>query len=414
MHEFSNAVVDEAVSKGLDVQRVISSRRKSWNGRLVLIENRPCQIVRTAYQTLDERWPEAIGIRLYLPRTDWADFIIYVARKATTQPLEFYVVPRGVLSKDTEFSPHTLEKYRDAWNLLSKRPSPNTARRFRVLNWQVQDAMDAAKKAGLWSALIGLRKKRRWPLFFQTRLIIAGRKCALHSLSRLSQNPDNRFYNCVWLRKPKGNPAEFNLYMLRGSGNSSDSGDSAVYVFPHGAIMATTSISLNNERLAAYKNNWGLLSQPAGAPDETSAATEWKPKVQKEQPIKFKKPTLPKELPLAVRETMFAAEKYGLRVEFPHPWSTYRIHISGKRCQIMHTKLVAMNNASFVPLNKPTSDWAEYVIFFVRPDADAATGDFYIVPRAKLTKRTMVSPASSWLREYACAWHLLKSGNSTE
>lgn len=250
MHEFSNAAVDEAVSKGLDVQRVVSSDRKRWDGRLVLIEHRPCQIVMTRYHVPDPRWPEGISIRLYLPRTDWPDFIIYVTRKTRTQPLEFYVVPRGILSKDTYLSPKTLEKYRDAWNLLSQMPSPDTERRFAGLNWQLQDAIDAAKKAGLWSALIRLRNKR-WPYFFQTRLIIAGRKCTLHSLSRLSQNPDNRGYNYVLLRKPKGNPAEFNLYMVRRSPDSSDSGDSAVYVFPHGAIKTSTSISLDNEKLVA-------------------------------------------------------------------------------------------------------------------------------------------------------------------
>jgi hypothetical protein len=50
---------------------------------------------------------------------------------------------------------------------------------------------------------------------------------------------------------------------------------------------------------------------------------------------------------------------------------------------------------------------AEGVKFIAYGDARAADGHFFIVPRTELTKWTLLSPESSWLREYPDAWHLL-------
>jgi hypothetical protein len=54
--------------------------------------------------------------------------------------------------------------------------------------------------------------------------------------------------------------------------------DGPVWVFPSGAIQADNSISLNNEKLKPYENNWSLLTQPVG---EVSAV-EWKAEVYRQ------------------------------------------------------------------------------------------------------------------------------------
>lgn len=252
--ELSNAVVAQAASKGLSVQQIVPDQKR-WDGRFLLIEEKQCQIVKGRYHLSNPRSPEALSIQLYLPRTTWPDFVVYVVRPtANLEPLEYYIVPRGVLSRDTAVRPSALGKYRDAWNLLAETLSPDLIeRRFAILNWQLRNVIAAARHAGLDVALVR-RNNRPWTFFCQTRVIIAGRRCTLHSLSRISSDPDRRGYGYVALRKQKGGWGEFQLYVLP------QSMESVVYVIPSASIEADTSVSIQSERLAIYKNNWELLA----------------------------------------------------------------------------------------------------------------------------------------------------------
>ena len=166
-------------------------------------------------------------------------------------------------------------------------------------------------------------------------------------------------------------------------------------MFPRGEIQADTSVSLDNEMLKSYHNNWTLLAQSV----DGTHAIEWKQTRVK----------APKETPMEIREAIIEAEKRGLLVERPQLPNQHQLYISKRRCQIVRAKpVVAPTDASrsYVPLNLPKSEWPEFVIFFSRL-ATATTGGFFIFPREKLTKRTLVSPTSSWLRDYADAWSLL-------
>jgi hypothetical protein len=89
MEIFSTTAFTRAISEG-------------WGGRFALIEGKRCQIVRTHYRATNPNLPKDVYIGLYLPRREWADFVIYVVRRI--EPMEFYVVPRGLLSKDTALS----------------------------------------------------------------------------------------------------------------------------------------------------------------------------------------------------------------------------------------------------------------------------------------------------------------------
>jgi hypothetical protein len=254
--ELSNAVIAQAASKGLRVQRIIFSDQDDWDGRSLLIEEKPCQIVRTRYSLSNPCSPKGLSIRLYLPRTDWPDFVIYVVRQMGQRRPEYYVVPRGVLSKDTFLCPTTLNEYRDAWNLFKEPISPELLeRRFAIFNWQLRTAIGAAKQAGLELSLVQRRAHRAWAQFCQTRIIIAGRRCTLHSLSRISSDQDRSQYGYVALRKQKGGWGEFQLYVLPQSTGP------VVYVIPSASIEADTSVSLESKRLTIYKNNWGLLAK---------------------------------------------------------------------------------------------------------------------------------------------------------
>lgn len=118
----------------------------------------------------------------------------------------------------------------------------------------------------------------------------------------------------------------------------------------------------------------------------------------------------PKETPAEIRETIDAAEKHGLLVEPTKSGNRRLLYISKKRCHVVRAKSVTFALAgsmqTYVPLNVPRSKWCEFLIFFV-PNPPASTEDFYVVPRAKLSRRLMLSSTSRWLHTYANAWHLL-------
>jgi hypothetical protein len=172
----------------------------------------------------------------------------------------------------------------------------------------------------------------------------------------------------------------------------------STYVVPHGVVETSTSVSLNNPRLQFYKNNWKLLSE---AFDINLANL-----LCFQRPAK--KPAPPKQVPISLEATILEAEKRGMSVE---PVSTREhgvnwLHISKKRCQVMMTTPVEEVGRTYIPLNLPKSEWAEFLVYYVKRNA-AQEPQFYILPRMKLNKRTVLSPTSSWLREYEDAWYLL-------
>jgi hypothetical protein len=112
----------------------------------------------------------------------------------------------------------------------------------------------------------------------------------------------------------------------------------------------------------------------------------------------------------AIGETIDVAGRHGFPVESLHDGRRYRLKISEKRCQIIRCRAVSIKSGSgfrtFIPLFLPKSAWAEFLILFVRADVHAASERFYVLPRAKVKKRTMLS-TSGWLQGFANGWHLL-------
>jgi hypothetical protein len=421
-----NEVITEVRANGLSVQRV-SGYGKVLDARLLAVEGRLCQIIRTR-EVIDSHYPNAVYAPLYLPRTKFADFLIYVAFPSSSPP-RFYVVPRGAMTKDTAWSLESLEQYRDAWQVF-KQPitTGQTERRFTILNWQLQTIIDAAKQASLEVTLIGLKKRTPWPTFVQRRAIVDGRKCAVYSCTRLSPDPTVPRYNFVFLRTPTNKWAEFQLCIVK-DGPS----EYQIYVIPRGAIQEQTTASLDNPDLQSYKSNWKLLSAPP-TDLESIAPIEWRPKLiwpTKELPIEWRtridrlekdfpvelrpKITRPKKAPPeALAKTMLEAQSHGLSVEL----LTQReaggylrnkcLYISQKLCQIIQAVSVTSGKykGRYVPLNgEAPEEWADFVVFFVPPGIDGEAPAFYVIPRARLIEDSIVLP--TWIRDYKDAWHLL-------
>src|SRR6202035_946563 len=97
------------------------------------------------------------------------------------------------------------------------------------------------------------RDGRRWPPIIKRRVLIAGRKCAILSASRMSRDPEKRKYTYAFFRMSRENWPEFQLYVIDNLERLPD-----VFVVPRGHITSTTSASLDHPELARYKNAWSL------------------------------------------------------------------------------------------------------------------------------------------------------------
>lgn len=307
------------------------------------------------------------------------------------------------MSKDTGRSPESLEHYRDAWELL-KQDLPEAEKAFEVLSWQLQTVKQSAQNAGFEVELIKTKKHqdgRQWPSVIKRRLLIAGKKCSIFTAARISQDPEKRQYNYANFKASQEKWPEFQLYVVKGAGNFTD-----VFVVPRNHLITSTSASLDHPELARYKNAWNLLTKGS----EALAAI---PQIQWREP---KSQPAPTKHALVLQEVVRKAERQGLIVEFAdgdvtsHKGVQNFVYISKKRCQVIQSSVItAMKGPDvfrYLPLIAPTSEWAEFLIFYVKW-TDERKVMFYVIPRTELPRKTSRSLSSKWLKEYHEAWHLL-------
>lgn len=399
-------VISEARSRGLSVERIpAESKLRSHDPRLLLIEGKCCQVIPTRRLQPNASYPDAECFPLYLPRTAWADFLIYVVHEES--PPLFYVIPRGELAKDTGLSPESLAPYQNAWKWLKPESQAELSRNFESLSWQLQAVITRAQDAGKSIELLGTKKAekgRRWPAIIKRRVLISGRRCAIFTANRISNDESRSEYNYVLLRVPAEKWAEFHLYVIDTAALSFD-----VLIIPRVHLGSTTSCALDHPELAKYTNRWELLS----AGPEVIAAM--KP-IQWRAPKPVKSPT---KHSIVLREVIREAEKYGLTVE-PHS-SEFTPHrgvqkqswllISKRRCQVIWTNPInnpkGTGTSYYVPLYPSRSDWAEFLIFYL-PQRDGEEAKYYVIPRSDLPHQTSYSSNSKRLMQYEGAWNLLR------
>jgi hypothetical protein len=397
-------VIGEAKSRGLRIVRLSAqSRRHVFDKRLLMVEGRRCQVIPSRRGHPSAKYPHSEYFPLYLPRTDWPDFLIYVSLTDETR-LIFRVVPRVEMSKDTGLSPESLECYRDAWELL-KQDLPEAEKEFEILTWQLQAVQQSCKNAGLEVEFIKTKKHqdgRRWPPVIKRRIMAAGKKCSIFTAARISQDPKKQEYNYAIFKASQDDWPEFQLYVVKGEGDQSD-----IFVVPRDHLTVTTSASLDHPELARYKNAWTLLTADSDA-------------LARIPPIQWREPEIPPaptKHSLILAEVIRTAEKRGLTVESAngdvtsHKGVQNFIFISKKRCQIIQSRVISVTKGEsvfqYVSLNLPTSAWPEFLIFYVlqpdQPDEPA----YYVIPRTELHRNTSRSLSSKWLKAYHEAWQLL-------
>lgn len=395
-------VISEAKSRGFSVERLaVESKLRAHDPRLLLIDGRRCQIIPCPRLHSNASYPQAQYSPLYLPRTPWADFLVYVAHKET--PRRFYIIPRGELTKDTGRSIESLARFQDAWEWLQTNSDAKLDRNFETLSWQLQTVITQAQNAGQSVDLFPTKKAqrgRKWPATIKRRVMIAGRRCALFTATRICKDESKSEYNYVFLRASAGKWAEFNLYILDADVPTAD-----VLIIPRGLLLATTTCSLDHREVAKYVNRWDLLS----ARQEELAAMK---------PIQWRDPKpvkTPSKHSIVLQAVIREAERCGLTVETQCSDSPdYRgvqscLSISKRRCQIIwsNPKVAGASNYA-VSMSVPRSSWAEFLVFYVSlPDGDQVK--YYVIPRADLPHSTSYSMNSRRLTQYDGAWDLLNS-----
>jgi hypothetical protein len=377
-------VIAEALSRALRIERVpMRSRRNRFYKRLLLIEGQRCQVIPAPCA----KHPHGEYFPLYLPRTDWAGLLIYVTL-TETRPV-FNIIPRAIMSKDTGWTYDSLQPYREAWESFKQTVLP-ASRKFETLSWQLRAVATSARLAGLEVQFIKTKKKqegRRWPPIVKRRLLIGGRRCAICSATRLEPHPDNQRYNYVIIKTSSEVWPEFQLHAVKNSGSLCD-----VFVIPRRLITGTIAASLDNPKLAPYKNAWNLLTASA----ESLASIG---------PIERKKRIPPPPPPLTkhfemLQQTIRAAESRGLHTKsaqnegITHGKRQIFLYVADKRCQVIQAS---------VAVHRPTSNWPEFIIVH----SGSEKGKSYVIPLEALAKQSQRSVKATWIKQFEDAWNLL-------
>jgi hypothetical protein len=136
--------------------------------RTAYIDGRLCQAIKSKWF---ENYPGCRAMTMYMPRNNFADFLIYVP---DGQDL-LYIIPRGTVAQNTGRSESALEAYKNAWHLLKETTPALFERRAEALSKQLRRVGDS-DEADRHSELIAITvpgwnrsvfgAKRRWRMDF--------------------------------------------------------------------------------------------------------------------------------------------------------------------------------------------------------------------------------------------------------
>src|SRR5262249_29518640 len=137
--ELNKIAIKKASERNL--QTTVCDRRTAY------VDSRTCQAIPAKWF---ENYPGCRAMRMYMPRSEFADFLLYVPEGQDT----VYVIPRGKISYDTNWSEPALEPYKEAWHLLKKMEPALFERKSEAVSKLPQRVIEEAERRGLPYELI--------------------------------------------------------------------------------------------------------------------------------------------------------------------------------------------------------------------------------------------------------------------
>jgi len=198
----------------------------------------------------------ARAVHLYLPRTSWPDFVIYVVMPRSSKDTPaFYIIPRGALSTDTEWALGRLESYRGNWKQLREvRDDASLERTFKFVSPVLQSAIIEANNKNLSVKPIKKSGRKRLLPFYQHRVLIADVACTVMSAPRVERLSDT-----VFVRRPTDSLGAVVIYVVK----EPTTDEKRFFVIPAAEILKTTTRSLGSEWLKRFEDGWQLLKSSA-------------------------------------------------------------------------------------------------------------------------------------------------------
>jgi hypothetical protein len=213
--------------------------------RNLFLNRRPCRVM-PARWFADVDHPQCKALTLYIPRTKFVDFLLYVLRGTE----EVYVIPRGLLEYNTTWSEPKLTTYRHAWHLLQETSPELFGWRFAHLRPWLRRMISGFEARDIPYQLVRSEKGKKLTkgrIYLQRRLLVNGRRCAIYTPKYIESATA---HSPVVIFKTATDPwTEFMLYLL----------DDDSYLVLRKELPWTTTLTLSTPRIRDFKNNWDML-----------------------------------------------------------------------------------------------------------------------------------------------------------
>jgi hypothetical protein len=213
--------------------------------RSLFLNGRPCQVIPATWFN-NSIYPQCTAMTLYMPRTEFADFLLYVPHESD----DVFVIPRGLLEYDTTWSEQTLTAYRNAWQLLQETSPKLFVRRFAHLSPPLRRVISALEVRNIPYKLVRSKKgneRTQGRIYRQRRLLVNRRRCAIFTPKYIERT--TTYSPVVIFKTANDDWTEFMLYLL----------DEDFYVVPREQLPYTTTLTLSSSRIRDCKNNWDVL-----------------------------------------------------------------------------------------------------------------------------------------------------------
>lgn len=249
-------VLAEAKRRGLpaEVVRVTPGGQRKW----LLVGGQKCQIVTARVIHTHPKYIHRPYVRIYRPRQEWAEFLVYVIEDAADyRESYFLVIPREKVRKNTTLlgGESVLRQYTNAWHLLSGQAQK--LRNLPDIAKPIGKVFREAERRGLLVQRV--RPRTQGKEFYSRRLMIQGRRCEV-------KRAYTKQGSCVHLQPSRDEWPDFLVYVCAGPGKRR----TPFLIIPKGFVAKQMFRSWDKPPLDEYADAWHLLASTACDSPENS------------------------------------------------------------------------------------------------------------------------------------------------